>query len=418
MKTFVRILLLASGVILLAHYLPAGYWLLAAKMHRPPMVYYSCTEKEFMFYRYTNQTVIRVDTRGKTYEREEFERILPLDHWMQLLRDGKLPDSIEGVALTTEALRRERMNFRIKPAMLDSPLLNLTPLLDADTGRVRLEMPEDFMRLGSTIQFINAQTNVVEREKSALFQRAFTAAGFVFPATVLGGNPSTMKPYDEGYFVADATGATFHLRQLRGQPDIHRVASLASAEDKPKWEALKPRYFHVQEQDNREVHAIIIDKSNRAWFAVGKNYRLVQIPLQRYNPARMTLTMRGDLINRLVCVTGDDSVEAIVLNRDYGLVARYTEPLVPRALTSAGKLARAIFPFTLQFDDVSSGYLGVFPEYGSCAALWVNGGLLAALLVWLGSRKQLRLSRLPDILAVAIGGLYGLALVFLLPKAE
>ena len=274
------------------------------------------------------------------------------------------------------------------------------------------------MRLGSTIEFIRAQTNVVEREKSARFQQAFAAAGFVFPATVLGGNPSTMKPYDEGYFVADATGATFHLRQLHGQPDIHRVASLALPEDKPRWEALKPRYFHVQEQDNREVRAIIVDTSNQAWFAVGKNYRLVKIPSQRYDPARMTLVVRGDLINRLVSVTGDDSVEAVVLNRDYGLVARYTEPLLPRASTAAGKLARAIFPFTLRFDDVSSGYLGVFPEYGSRVALWVNTGLLAVLLAWLGARKQLRLSRLPDILTVALGGLYGMALVFLLPKPE
>ena len=418
MKTFARTLLFASGVILLAHYLPAGYWLLSAKMRRAPIVYYSCTEKEFMFFRYTNTTAIRMDAHGKIYEREEFERILPIDHWMQLLRDGKLPDTVGGVALTAEALRRERLSFRIKPTMIDTPSVNLTPLLDADTGRVRLEMPEDFMRLGATIEFIHAQTNVVEREKSALFQRAFAEAGFVFPATVLGGNPSTMKPYDEGYYVADATGATFHLRQLRGKPDIHRVSSLASAEDKPKWEALKPIYFHVQEQDTREVHAIIVDKSNQAWFAVGKNYRLVPIPLQHYDPARMSLVVRGDLINRLISATGEDSVEAVVLNRDYGLVDRYTEPLVPRAATPAGKLARAIFPFTLRFEDVSTGYLGVFTEVGSRIALLVNGGLLVLMLVWLGSRKQLRLSRLPDLLAVAIGGIYGVALVFLLPKAD
>ena len=274
------------------------------------------------------------------------------------------------------------------------------------------------MRLGSTIEFIHAQTNVLEREKSALYQSAFKAAGFVFPATVMGGNPSTMKPYDEGYFVADATGATFHLHQLRGKPDIRRVSSLASPEDKPKWEALKPLYFHVQEQDNREVHTIIVDKTNQAWFVVGKNYHLVPIPLKNYNPARMSLVVRGDLINRLVTVTGDDYVEAVVLDRNYGLVDRYTEPLVPRAATPAGKLARAIFPFTLRFDDVSSGYLGVFPEFGSSMALAVNGAFLAALLAWLASRKQLSLSRLPEILAVAIGGLYGVILAILMPKPD
>ena len=302
--------------------------------------------------------------------------------------------------------------------MIDTPSVNLTPLLDADTGRVRLEMPEDFMRLGSTIEFIHAQTNVIEREKSALYQSAFKAAGFVFPATVMGGNPSTTKPYDEGYFVADATGATFHLRQMRGKPDIRRVSSLASPEDKPKWEALKPLYFHVQEQDNREVHTIIVDKTNQAWFVVGKNYHLVPIPLKNYNPARMSLVVRGDLINRLVTATGDDYVEAVVLDRDYGLVDRYSEPLVARASTPAGKLARAIFPFTLRFEDVSSGYLGVFPEFGSSIALAVNGALLAALLAWLANRKQLSLSRLPEILAVAIGGLYGVILAILMPKPD
>jgi hypothetical protein len=418
MRLFARTLLLICGVLLLAHYLPAGYWLLAAKMRRPPVVYYSIIAKDFMFYRYTNQTVVRVDTKGKTYEREEFERLLPLDNWIQLLRDGKLPESIEGVKLTNEALRRERMNFRIRPVMLDSPMIKLTPLLDAESGRVRLEMPDDFMRLGSTIEFINAQANVVEREKSALFQRAFAAAGFVFPATLIGGNPSTMKPYDEGYFAADAKGATFHIRMTGGQPKILRVAAVAAPEEQPKWETLKPRYYHVQEQDNREIHAIILDQRGQVWFAVGEKYRLVQIPLKRYDPAKMSMTVRGDLLNRLVCVTGDDYVEAVVLNRDYALVDRYTEELPRRASPPAGKVARTLFPVTLRFDDVSSGYMGVFPEYGSRTALWISGGLLAGLLVWLRRRKQLEMSRAPDILAVALGGLCGAIMVFLLPRPE
>jgi hypothetical protein len=418
MKILTRVFLLVTGLLLLGHYLPEGYWLLAAKAQRAPMVFYSCVEKRFLFYRYTGQGVDMVDMQGRKYTREDFERLLPLDNYMQLLRDGKLPDSIDGVEIVPERLRRERLNYKIKPVSLDSPVAALYPLLDADNGRVRLEMPNDYMRIGSRVEFIDAETNKVSVEKSGRFQKAFETAGFVFPPRFVGGNPTTLKAFDDGYFLVDAKGTSFHLRQVRGESELTRLSDVAPAEDKALWQSLRPRYIHVQEQNPEEIRVIVINEDNRVYLALGKQFRLVEVPLQHFDPTTSSFVLRGDLLNRLITVVDDSSLEVVVLDRGYKLVDRYTEKLPQRAESPAGRLARTIFPFTVAFDDDNSAYMGLHLEHGRLTALGINALFLAVGAVWFWSRRQLSLKRLPDLAALAIGGLYGLILVLWTPRAE
>ncbi len=418
MKLAARIFLLLTGTLLLAHYLPAGYWLIADQRQRVPMVFYSCIEKGFLLFRSEQGEIKRTDAAGKIYEREDFERLLPLDNYLQLYKDGRMPKVIDGIAITPEKLRRERVNVRFKPELLDSPGVALTPLLEADSGRVRLEMPDDFMRLGATIEFINVKSNLVVAEKGEKFQKAFSAAGFVFPVKLVGGNPSTLKPYDEGYYLADATGAIFHLRQVHGEPELQRLTDLVAPEDKARWAELKPRYLHVQEQDNREVRLLIVEQNGTAHCVVGKNYRLVTLPLKQFDPTTMQLTLRGDLLNRLVTVSSPEYVEAVALTREYEFVDRYTETLAARATRPAGKLAATLFPTTLDFEAENSGFLGFHFTAGSRAALGLNALWVIGLIGWLLLRKQSLARRGPELLTVAAGGVFGFIMVFLIPKTE
>ena len=234
MKLLARLVLLVVGLLLLGHYLPQGYWLLVAKRWpHGPVVFYSCITKDFLFLRSTNGAMARMDRNGKTYSRAEFETLLPLDNWAQLARDGRMPKSVEGVELSPGKIRYERMSMRIRPDMLDTPEVPLHPLLESESGRVRLETPGDFMRLGNGIAFLSAATNAIETEKSARFAKAFAAARFAFPSTVIAGNPNILKPYDEGYFLVDAAGATFHLLQVRGEPVLRRISEAGRRQPKP-----------------------------------------------------------------------------------------------------------------------------------------------------------------------------------------
>ncbi|MGC3960054.1 MAG: DUF4857 domain-containing protein [Verrucomicrobiota bacterium] len=418
MKNFARIFLLLTGVLLLAHYLPAAFWLIADQRQRVPTVFYSCLEKNFLLFRSERGEIVRTDRQGKTYDRDEFERLLPLDNYLQLYKDGRMPKEIDGVAITPEKLRRERVNVRLKPEVLDTPSVALTPLLETESGRVRLEMPGDFMRLGATIEFVDAKSNRLLPEKSVQFQRAFAAAGFAFPVKLVGSNPTTLKPYDEGCFLVDAKDVVFRLRQIRGEAELVRLVELAPTEQKTQWAELQPRYIHVQEQDNREIHALIIGRDNRAHLVVGNEQRLVTLPLKKFDPATMQLTVRGDLLNRLVVVSSAEYVEAVALNRDYSLLDRYTEMLVARAGRPSGQLAGALFPFTLDLESDTSGFLGFNFEWGNRWVIVLNAILLAALVGWAALRKQAWRLRMPDLVAVAGGGVFGLITVLVLPKTE
>jgi hypothetical protein len=418
MKLAARIFLLFTGLLLLAHYLPAGYWLVAGQRQRVPTVFYSAVQKGFLLFRSDKGTLTRTDPAGKIYEREEFEQLLPLDNYMQLYKDGRMPKEIDGVAITPEKLRRERVNVRLKPEALDSPSVALLPLFESESGRVRLEMPSDFMRLGDRIEFIDAKSNRLLAEKTAQFQRVFSDAGFAFPVRVIGGNPSTLKPYDEGYFLVDAQDNCFRLRQVHGAPELSRLVDLAAPGEKSKWSGLRPRFIHVQEQDNREIHAVIIGRNNAVYLAVDKDFRLVALPLQRFDPDTMQLMLRGDLLNRLAAVNSSGYVEAVVMNRNYEFLDRYTETLSARAERPAGRIAAALFPFTLELESATSGFLGFHFAPGDVIAFGLNLVLVAGSAGWWVYRKRPLRGRWPELAAVGVGGIFGLVLVSLLPKTE
>ncbi|MDR3456789.1 MAG: DUF4857 domain-containing protein [Verrucomicrobiae bacterium] len=419
MKTIARILFLTVGIFLLAHYLPEGYRLLVAKKRpRPPIVFYSCLQKEFFFYRYSDHGLAMVDERGTNYVREDFEQLLPLDNYLQLLKNGTLPASIDGVDLTVDKLKRERLSLRVRPDLMDSPVIPLYPLLEAESGRVRLAMPDDFMRLSDRVEFVIAASNVVDTAKSDRFTRAFAAAGFLFPAQIIAGNATTLKPYDEGYFLVDKSGATFQLRQVRGEPELKRISAMVAPDAKAQWETLKPKFIMVQEGETHELRAFLIGADDRAYLAVGKDYRLVPLPLDHYEPKHASLALRGDLLNRLVTVTSDEGVEAVALNRNYEVVRRFHESLPDFRESPAGKVRAVIFPFTLSFESDASNFYGCALEFGSRGALLLNVVWLILVSGWFAFRKQLGIRRLPDLVAVGVGGILGVILALILPPAD
>ena len=92
--------------------------------------------------------------------------------------DGRLPDSINGVAVSPSMLEEQSFIFISHPSSINCHITPLYFLLESMSKRVYLEMPSDVFRLGKKgIEFIDMSRNEVDRAKSELFQKAFEARG-------------------------------------------------------------------------------------------------------------------------------------------------------------------------------------------------------------------------------------------------
>lgn len=253
-------------------------------------------------------------------------------------------------------------------------------------------------------------------EKSAQFQKAFAAAGFVFPVELIGGNPNTLKPYDEGYYLVDAKGDFFRLRQVRGTPELlHRSGCAGGKAAMGATSAALPSRAGAGQPRNPSAHR---GRDNGVHLVVGKEFRLVTLPVEHFDPAQMAFTLRGDLLNRLLVVSSPEYVEAVAMNRNYELVDRYTETLPAKAERSAGRIAASVFPFTLELESATSGFLDFHFVRGDGIAWGLNLALLAAVVAWWIFRQRPLRPRWPELAAVGFGGIFGFALIWLLPKTD
>jgi hypothetical protein len=384
--------LTVASVLLLLHYLPQLYWLLNPFRHRAPVVFYSAVSEQFLFLRLEDGAMQRRDAHHQPLEREEFEALLPLNFSAQLSREGRMPENILGREITAHALREGRFNLRINPLIFDAPSVPLYPLLEADSGRVRLEAPREFVRMGADVTILDPATNSVLEEKTATFRMAFQAAGFQFPVLLVGTNPTTLKPYDEGFFLLDARQSLFHFQQRRGEPFVEQISDPS---DLLHQESFVPLGIFVQEQETREFRCLLVGRDGRLLLVLGPDYKINAVDLESYNPRRDQLAIRGDMLHRIITVTGEDFLEALVVDRQLDPVARYEENFLSRNQQPAAQWAQLLFPFTLDWQSPFSTYLNFYFHPGGWAAalLWtlLAGSLIFAVrILIIGSLRSTR----------------------------
>ena len=182
-----KYLLAFYTAVLVAWIVPWAYRFLTTRAGKAPFVLYSPVIHDFALLDHADGERVRRDLQGRTYTEQEFDSILPLFYYRQLMADGRLPAELQGVPLTPKLIQTESFNFRHVPADRNKPLVGLYPLLESRSGRVDLEMPGDVFRItGERIEFIDMASNTVNEEKSRLFTRALLRKGFAF--TVTGSN--------------------------------------------------------------------------------------------------------------------------------------------------------------------------------------------------------------------------------------
>ncbi len=402
-----RYILVLTAVIAVATALPKFYWTIMEKPLNAPMIRYSCTDKTFIIFR-PGQTILRQDAKGNNYAREDYERKLPMMYYVQLASAGKMPDSINGVEMNIHTIRSASSNFRFQSKNRNGPQPGLYPLFESESGRVNLEMPNDFFRIGNQIDFIDTKSNKVDPEKSSKFTEALAKKGFTFPSKIIAGIPTTKKSCDQGYLITDSNNQLFHLKMEVGIPFVKRVTLP---------ENLNFKWIECVDFSNKQFYAYLISSKNEVYILTQDTYELKMLPVTGFNADVDELKIYGDLFNYNVIIEGDSYVKAFALDRKFNSVDFYSEKWNDRYNRTEGKIFSAIFPFEVILKSDNSRYIDFRIKY-SIGFLWLMLSflLVVAEVIWIKREKSQLKNHLIDLFLIAITGIFGFIAVNLFPN--
>jgi len=386
-----------------------GLWVIpelvkTATSSRPayPFGYYSSITHKFLFRESDNRKDKLHDDEGRVYEDKEYDASLPLLFYRQLMLNGEMPDSIDNVKIEPQLLRIKQINFRYTPRDKNMPEVGLYIMYESLPKKGRLESPGDLFRMKNKIEFIDAETNTVNTEKSKKFQDALLNVGYDFPAQWTSGDLNSRKPYDEGYFSLDSKGQLFHIKMVNGRPFV-RNTNLDPQ--------IEPAFFSMVEPADKRFYGFLFDKKGNCYILeedYGK-YRPLRLDIDPVDLNIDEINIQGNFLYWTVCVQGTNGRKYFALKAESLEKVRYTFVEAPDSKWDdvAGKL----FPFYLDFRKANSEYIIPHFQFTSFTALIANA-VLALLFVFIYPSRPAK-RKIFHSLYVLIFGIAGAAALLL-----
>lgn len=353
------------------------------------------------------------DQDGKDYDRQTFETLIPFIYYKNMELWGKLPLQLGGQTFDKARIKAERQVLELKPEELPghAPRIALFPLLEANPGRARLRFPEDILRPGKRITFINSDHNRVDPELSRVVTAALTEAGFVWPVQATFGRVSILKAFDAGYFFLDSAGGLFQLRRVDGAPEVNPVPVPAD---------IRVRHLKVAENKRGEYLGLVLSEDDRLFLLGQETGRqtaagLIPLALPGYDPETMELKILFNPLQRTAVYSDQREIKAVAMDRAFQPVARYGRTMAMAEPRLVDQLWEALVPFRLELRDPNRRYFQFAVHVHGISALPAMG--VAVLLTWLLLwRRGLRfLAMTPSLLLVTLSGFYGLLALVLFP---
>lgn len=335
-------------ILMLSWLLPWVWKLATDKPQNSPFVYYSSLINSFGIRSTINETTLLTDDLGNSYTQTQFDSILPMVYYRQLAREGQLPDSLHGQEINQRIIARNNFFYRYRPSDKNQPLIPLYALFESMPKRIDLEMPGDIMRLRKKPEFINPDTGTPNTHKSTRFANELEKEGFAGPPSLVAGNPTTRKSYDEGYFIVDQNKNLFHLKMVNARP---YVAKIELPED------LLLSWITVTEYPTKAFYCFLISNDGRLFTVQTDGYKLKEIPTPSFDPETDNLLIMGNLFHWNIQVSTNQGQTTYAVDaHSFKLVNQYTfETPAPKDW-----LQSSIFPFSINFSSANDKF--IFPR--------------------------------------------------------
>jgi len=340
-----------------------------------------------------------------------FETLIPSIYYKNMDLWGKLPLTIDGQTFDKQDIKKNRQVFELKPYMIAdrTPRIRVFPLLESQPGMTRLRFPEDAFRMNHKMEFVNVDTNSVDEELTGQFTDRLKEAGFRFPAQLVAGKVSILKPFDEGFFIVDAKGAVFHVKRTKGQPVVVKTQT-------PN--GLEIRNIKVSENRKKEIYGVLLTRCGDFYLITYDNYRLIKLPLSDYNPDTMDFKLLINPLYRTAVYSDNRMIRAVAMDSEYEPIARYEREMFSGRTTLTDTVFEAMFPFYVRTQDRTTGYFQFDVVWNGWSSLiGVAFSLFFGAVIMYARKLDLK-RHWADLVVILFSGLYGLIAVAVINQEE
>ncbi|TKG92990.1 DUF4857 domain-containing protein [Puteibacter caeruleilacunae] len=400
MECKARIVLIIAAIAVLAVYLPYFMWIGFSEMSFRPQIEYSPLEETFII----KSMKGAVSREGKEYSAQEMACALPFSKYKELAVNDALPDSVKDFKWDTKVVQQYNEYKIFSPYYFNMKSLGLYPLFDTNIVGSVIK-PDDYFRLNDRIEFVDAATNKIKEELSQKYTQIMREHGFEFPGQKVFGSTSSMKRYDEGYFMVDAEGKVFHVLKRKGKfKCIYTKIT----------NGLQFKKMHVLTSLNRKLYGLVATIENELYVLTTNDYGYIKIPIE-YNSDFQKLSFRATVLNYQFSIHDGDETSFVVTDRRFNAVDQYKYIANKSTSYVHSELIPAVFPFILTTQNRNSRFFDPSIEIQKkgwmgnivCVILFVLG-----LLIW----KKKLVNNISDIIFISVFGIYALIAVFVFPN--
>ncbi|MDR1624562.1 MAG: DUF4857 domain-containing protein [Tannerellaceae bacterium] len=368
-----------------------------------PFVYYSSILKELCYIDFHDKETPMRDGAGNLYTTAQYDSLMPLFNFRQLMVDGRLPDSIDGHEITPPILMSKSIIYRYSPAKFKTPDVGLYMMYESMPKRVGLELPDDVFRMKDKIEFIDNASNTINTQKSQTFQQALDKAGYSFPTQWVSGNMNPHKRYDEGYFCLDDSRQLFHVKMVNGRPFVRNTHI---------GDSITIEGFTVYEAADKRFYGFLFDKMGSAYIIESDEgkYKALKLDIPPINLENDEMMIMGNLLYWTVSVTSKKGKDIYALKS--GTLECLQKIAIERTPGKWDNVSAWLFPAYLTFEHNNSDFIYPRLTVTGYKAFAVNLALalLFSLVISNPGKK-----RLFNFLFVLLTGITGLIALLILP---
>ncbi|ASY29937.1 DUF4857 domain-containing protein [Taylorella equigenitalis] len=416
MIVFSRLCLYFVCVMAMASVLPSYVKQIFPLGYKTSIINYSADLDKLIFSNYENGNWSYADEDGRELSKEEMNKALPFKNLYSLMRLKQLPEKVGDWTFDPDLAYKFINRERFSAHRLDKPKLKLYTLMESNPGIDGFDTPDDLFRITDYgIEFIDLETNNVNKSKSHELTELMKSQGFNFPHKFIADSPDPRKTIDNGVFIVDSDYRVFHLKLLNGRFSLVRTDTILPQNTVD---------IDVLEQARQQFHAMITT-TDSLLLLKWDDYRIVKVPFNEYKPYSENIAIDGDYLNwEFTRSAVDDSRrDFVVTDRDLNTYKRHHWELDKDYKNKKWNVRNAVgffFPYFVKFDlkerTQNNIYLRLMGAEWWIMILGSMVSVFAYMLVCNRGRSWSRWARpsIWDLLFLCITSFYGLIVLLIL----